>query len=518
MQRFKYTLAVVAITFLIISLLPDNVRSQSGRGRPRVPSREPAKPPPPPPKVPAASALVKQEQAGTTSRFLLKNGMTVIISEQHAAPIAAAVAYVKAGKIDEPEGASGVSSLLARIVMRGAPAANLRDMGALSGAEATADGTAYYLAVAPGKIKEALAIQADMLKSPPLAAEYVSREASLLAEGGDDREAMAFAAERAAGLALADSRFGRAFRSDQSPGPIAGDRIAEFYRSAYRPEKLIISVAGDVSTFNTLIEIQRLYGDFDQTVEQPAPPKPVENPAIEKATQPKTPSPKTPPQAADKAAPKPAAPATQASPEQAGAEQELAARLRYAAERGDTSQSIVTAAFRVPGLSSKESAALELIAAIMGKGRGSRLYRSLVEGQPVANRVNADYLAVAGEGLIVVQARAGAGLIDKAGSALFRELDRLRRELVSEGELARARTLLEKRFIDEIGTYRGRALWLARAEAASGSFRAALDYRKALSRVSAEDVQRAAARYFELANTSVFEYEPLNAPARTFDA
>ncbi|HET9528996.1 MAG TPA: pitrilysin family protein, partial [Blastocatellia bacterium] len=514
MQRFRYTLAFITITLLIVSILPDDVRSQSGRGRPKVPTPEPGTPPPPPPKVPAAAALVKQEQAGSTSRFTLKNGMTVIISELHAAPIAASVAYFKTGAADDPEGAGGMTRLLAQMVMRGTPsrpadrlAAQLRSIGALGGVEVSPDGTAYHLLFRPEALKDALAIQADMLKNPALPAADLSREASQIIAATLDRAAMEIAVERAGKIAFDDSRFGRAFSTSGAAGQITREHLLEFYRTAYRPENLIVSIAGDVSTFNTLIEVQQLYGDFAT----PSPQQPAQSqtagPAAKPQPEMKT---ATPPQPSDSKA---SAPGQQTAPQQPPPP-----RLRYASERGDTAQAIVTLAFRVPGASSKERAALDMLAAVLGEGRGSRLYRSLVAGQSVANHVAANYFAAADQGLLAVQARMDAKLIDKAESDLFKEIERLRRVLASEAEIARARALLEKRHIDETGTYLGRALLLARAEAERGGFRTALDYRKALGEVRAEDVQRAAAKYFELANTTVYEYEPLSSPARTFDA
>jgi len=84
--------------------------------------------------------------------------------------------------------------------------------------------------------------------------------------------------------------------------------------------------------------------------------------------------------------------------------------------------------------------------------------------------------------------------------------------------LARAKAVLEKSFLDDIATYLGRAKALARAETAGDGFRAALDNRARLRAVSGQDVQRVAAKYLSLANTSIHEYEPFSAPARTFDA
>ncbi|HSE99085.1 MAG TPA: pitrilysin family protein, partial [Blastocatellia bacterium] len=436
----------------------------------------------------------------------------------------------------EPENAPGIAHLLARMVGRGTQArpaermtADLRAIGALSGVEASPEGTAYRLVFGPDKLKRALAVQADMLKNPALPASEIAREASQLIEEMSDLDAMGLAIRRAGRLAYGDSRFGRAFSVGETAGQITRDQLVEYYRTAYRPENLIIVVAGDVATFNTLVEIQQLYGDFAKPVQPPAQAQKsqaqksqaqkTQTAQAPPASKPPASKPQVPLQAADKPSPQTGAqtPEAQTTGAQAPVEPQTP-RLRYAAERGDTSQSVVTLGFRSPGPISKERAAVEVLAAVAGQGRASRLYRSLVAGQAVANHITADYLSVSDEGLLVMQARTAASLIDKAEAELFKEINRLRRELLSEAEIARARAILEKKYVDETSTNTGRAMWLARAEAARGGFRAALDYRKTISQVSAEDVQRAAARLFDLANTTVHEYEPLNAPARTFDA
>jgi predicted Zn-dependent peptidase len=79
--------------------------------------------------------------------------------------------------------------------------------------------------------------------------------------------------------------------------------------------------------------------------------------------------------------------------------------------------------------------------------------------------------------------------------------------------------LLEKRFVDQTGNCLNRARSLARSEAAGGGYRAAvIDYRKLIRAVTAEDVQRAAAKYLILSNTTVHELEPPSAAPRTFDS
>jgi len=197
-------------------------------------------------------------------------------------------------------------------------------------------------------------------------------------------------------------------------------------------------------------------------------------------------------------------------------------KLRYAAERANISQPIVSVGFHVPGSDSKDSAAIEVLAALAGIGRGSSLSRALVDGQMVTNRVESSYWAFSGTGLFVTQmwcardSREGPS-IDKAESALFKELDQLRREKPGEAELVRAKSVLEKRFTDEDSSYLGRARLLARNEGASLPLRASLDYRARIRSVSGDDVRRIAATYMTLANASVYEFEPISAEARTFD-
>lgn len=556
MQYSKSVIKVIAIVAATMLTAPG--LAQSGRGRPKVPQTSPtASQPPPIINVPAAAAVTNKEQVGTTSRFVLRNGITVIISEHHSTPIAAAVALFKAGALEEPWSMSAVARLVGRMILKGTvlrpgdhAVADLRALGASAGAGTSYDGAAYSVVAPSDKLKAALGIQADMLQNSAFVAESVRREIQLLFE--EDKRA---ATPLDGGLAIHSSAFStRTLSSDTSDqalsrldepaaysmarlfniaftgGPsvtmdalrsVTREQLVEFYRSHYRPDNLIISVAGDVSTFNTLVEIQQLYGDFGARPAKPAEPK-IRVPEVVKPKASATrPTASTSDIQQQPAKPDASSSETPTTVKPWGTTDQ--ARLRYAADRSDISQSIVSAGFHVPGADSKDWPAIEVLTALAGQGRASRLSRSMVDGQMAAHRIESNYLAYAGAGLFTVQmwsakdAREGSS-IDKVESAFFKELDRLRRETPAEGEMARAKTLLEKGFVDETARYAGRARALARAEAAGMGLRVTLDYRTRIRAVRAEDVQRVAAKYLTLANTSVHEYESLSAAARTFDA
>ena len=558
MPQIRFISKPLIILLVITSLVVPAV-SQSGRTRPKVAQpNAPTNEPPPVIKVPAAAAVAKQEQVGTSSRFVLRNGITVIINEHHSTPLAALVARFKAGSLDEPWALSPPARLVERMILRGTTQrpgnralSDLRALGASIESGTAYDGTAFSIVLPSEKLKEALLINSDMLQSPAFDAEAFRREVKLLSDRqrrvgptldiGFTNSSEAFSARTLLSNQIDPNilpvdnpsvfskarLFTMAFSgapqlTPESYASVTREKVEAFYRAHYRPENLIISIAGDVSTFNTLIAVQQSFGSFVVKAEQPAAAEAKSQSSSKSktasrnttiASTPPQASPATEATAADQLAP--------AGIKPWGATEQP--KLRYAAERADISQPIVTVGFHVPGSDSKGSAAIEVLAALAGIGRGSSLSRALVDGQMVTNRVESSYLSFAGTGLFVTQmwcardSREGPS-IDKAESALFKELDRLRRETPGEAELVRAKSVLEKRFTDEDSSYLGRARVLARNEAAGLPLRASLDYRARIRSVSGDDVRRIAETYLTLANTSIYEFEPSSAEARTFDA
>lgn len=549
----------LAIFFLFISFIQPQAFSQSGRGRPTNPGRNPSPATPPQPvSVPEATAVVKQERIGNTSRFTLKNGITVLIREEHAYPIAAVVASFKTGLLDEPDTVKGISSLTAGMLFRGTQfksaeqiSSQTRALGALMNEDSSFDTTSIHLLTPQDKIKEALAIQADLIQNPLFAAEDLTRELAL----NDDIFTASVNAARASKIALFDAKAFALLKSfnpenysagrlvslsplqvqsgaaGQGYGSITRAQLVEFYQTHFRPDKLIISVVGDVITFNALVEIQRLYGPFQV--------KPASSPTATTNPQPSTQTTAKPSSSPSATAKKPQPTAAQkqstsgspATAPQASTTNPVTANpstatppsppaietLRYGNERGEVSQSIINIGFPVAGFNAKEWAALELLNAIVAQGRGSRLHKNLIQEQGVISDIASNYLASADKGLLLMQLFVQPNAIDKAEAAFFRELNRLRRETPSPGEMARAKMLLEKRYFEENTDYINQAWSLARAETTQSGFRAAIDYCKTIRAVTAEDIQRAAAKYFTLTNTSVYEYESNFAPQRTFD-
>ncbi len=555
-SHLKRSIAIFSVIIFITNLLISSAGAQSGRGRPKVtPPANPANETPTVVNVPAAAAVTKQEQFGTSSRFVLRNGITVLISEHHSTPLAAVVARFKAGTLDEPWSISPASRLVERTILKGTilrpgtrALADLRALGASIESTTAYDGAEYSMIVPSDKLKEALQVQSDILQNPAFDSETVRREVQAFGEqrkqnrgtldsgatvSSDAFSTRTFQSHRNDEIvtrmgepsAVTNQRlFGIAFGEGITAGPdspsITREQLLDFYRSHYRPDNLVISIAGDVSTFNTLVAVQQLFGPFGARPEKAAAVEAKSKEVAKAKPGPRaTPAITTPP-----AAPSPPSVTPTEQPPTAkpwGAAEQT--KLRYAADRLEVSEPIVSVGFHVPGADSKDTLALEVLTAMAGIGRASNLNRSLVDGQMVANRVESNYIAFSGTGFFVTQMWTARGpregsSIDKAESALFKELDRLRRETPGEAELARAKSVLEKRFYDQSSLYLGRARLLADSEAAGVPFRASLDYRGRIQSVKADDVRRVAAKYLQAGNASIYEALPVSDEARSFDA
>ncbi|HNC43783.1 MAG TPA: hypothetical protein PLU80_06445, partial [Acidobacteriota bacterium] len=124
---FHKSLVLLSLLLLLVSVS----FGQSGRGRPQPPQPKPpvsTKPTPTPPtgttpsadgKIAPGGQLSDISQVGLTNRYVFRNGLTVILSEDHSTPIVSVLAFVKAGTTDEPETARGVARVTGEVLLRG---------------------------------------------------------------------------------------------------------------------------------------------------------------------------------------------------------------------------------------------------------------------------------------------------------------------------------------------------------------------------------------------------------------
>lgn len=495
-----------------LALLANPVIAQSGRGRQPVPpppktAPRPGAPAAAPPGVAEGGRLVRQDVDGSTTRFVLRNGLTIIIRERHSQPLAAVTAFVKAGALNESDSEAGLAQLTARMVLKGTAKLakgqvekTVHGLGGLIDADAAFDHTTFRVVAPAESLFKVLELQADLLQNPSFATTELKRasvEVVRLGRRLEDRPEEA-SVDTLLGTAFTASRLRRSrFGTESSLAAMTRAQVQAFHQANYQPQNVIISIVGDVFSAQTILPMQQLFGGWVRG-----------------------------------AAPTPTAPAAQAA--QVAVDEPTQEKLRYRNLRADIGQSLVTVGYRVPPLTAsveglKERATLEMLAAVLAAGQGSRLVQVLREGvrlSPEARdkgelsglitRVSSEYRSWPGAGMFITQFACDPARIDRAEAEYFREIERFKREVIGDGELQRARYLIEKRSYDVQSRVELEADLLAFYQARFGESRLIDAWLTQIAAVTAADIQRAAAKYFAMTNTSILEVEPNQTIPRTF--
>ncbi|MBO0860235.1 MAG: insulinase family protein [Chloracidobacterium sp.] len=535
MYRCGKTIISLIALFSFISI---NALAQSGRGRPSAPPQPKPTPKPNMPAtgvigVPDGGKLTAQDIDGAISRYTLRNGLNVIIRERHSSPLVAVNVSVKAGLINDPDDMIGMSRLTRFIILKGTEkrsgAAVDREVARLGGelnSEIDYDLTSFSL-IAPSESYQAMVeLLADLIKNPAFKSEDVKGAAQLaLLESRreqDDADRMAVEKLLATAFTASSVKRGRSV-SDTFPARATLDQATAFYQNYYYPANTVVTIVGDIFALKALGQIQVNFGDFKRSGgNQPLSPNAPKTTAANLKP--------APTQAASAASSmegksnQPGGQSISQPPTQSAIiEEPPQDKLRYSDSRADISESLITIGYHTPALKAdKEAATLQMMAAILGLGRGSRLWQGLREGQSsrdkagVVFEIEANQLSLPGAGMFVARMRVDPSRIDRAEAEFFHEIERFRRELIGEAELERARVMLEKEYLDTISRYEAEASTLARYQIRSGDHKLFDKILKQIRAVTAQEIQQAAAKYLTISNASISEYESAKAISRSF--
>src|SRR5215470_12739589 len=124
-----------------------------------------------------------REDQGQTTKVILKNGLTVIVREQHAVPLASITTHVKAGYFDEDDRISGISHVIEHMFFKGTAsravgqiARETKALGGYLNAYTYYDRTCYYTVVPADNAVKALEIQSDALWHSSFDSDELRRE------------------------------------------------------------------------------------------------------------------------------------------------------------------------------------------------------------------------------------------------------------------------------------------------------------------------------------------------------
>ena len=172
----------------------------------------------------------------------------------------------------------------------------------------------------------------------------------------------------------------------------------------------------------------------------------------------------------------------------------------------DPSQPWVVMGYHTPDINHADNAALEAMSDILGTGRTSRLYKSLVKEKKIAVNASA-FQGFPGSkypGLFVFFATPARGhTTQECEEAVSAEIERLKTERVSPQDLEKFKTRSRASVVRALASNRGLARQLTFYEVVTGDWRNLFQQLDAIDRVTDQDIQRVAREYFTSKNSVV---------------
>jgi len=172
----------------------------------------------------------------------------------------------------------------------------------------------------------------------------------------------------------------------------------------------------------------------------------------------------------------------------------------------DPSQPFVLIGYHKPGINHPDNAVFDAITDIMGIGRTSRLYKSLVKEKKIAVAASG-FQGLPGQkypGLFLFYSVPAKGHSnDENENAINEEIEKLKTEPVTADELRKAKTRARAGLIRQLDSNSGLAAQLTAYQVLTGDWRNLFKELDKIDNVSAEDIQRVAEEYFKSSNRTV---------------
>lgn len=413
--------------------------------------------------IPSGTLVQAADIRETVQELVLANGMKVLLAEVPKAPVATVQIWYRVGSRHEIMGRAGLSHMLEHMMFKGTEkhpkgtfSRTIRKNGGNDNAFTSQDYTAYFEILAADRVELALELEADRMRNVVfdekefhLEREVVKEERRLRTE--DDPQAY-----------LVESLFAQAFMVHPYHWPVIGwfqdlnamtlGDLRRHYDTYYVPNNATLVIVGDIHVETLLPTIKRL---FEPIPKGAVPPQP-----------------------------------TVAEPDQLGERRIIVKR--------EAQVPFLMVGYRVPNYADEDSYPLTILETILSQGKSSRLYRSLVYEQKLAMAAGASYGLLQADpelfySYVVVNPDQK---IEAVEQALYREVERLRQDLVPEQELQRAKNQVEADHVFGLDSNFRQAMLLGQAETAGAGWRHVGRFLKGIREVTAEDVRRVARKYF----------------------
>jgi zinc protease len=400
----------------------------------------------------------------------LKNGLRVIVSEDHVAPVFSLAVTYNVGSRDERKGRTGFAHLFEHMMFKGSENVGpgehfmliFNNGGSMNGTT-NKERTNYFQTLPANQLDLALFLEADRMRSLEITQENLDNQRHAVQEErrlGVDNQPYGRTFEAVDELAYDNFAYQHSVIGSMDDLNAASvEDVAEFFRIYYAPNNAVLTIVGAVKTDEALAKARKY---FEPIPSQPPPP-----------------------------------PVDISQPPQTGERRRTIEDPLARLPRLDM-------AYRLPPAPSKDEYALSVLGTVLSGGRSSRFFEQIVREKQLASNVSAAAVQSRGPGLfrIIAMAAPGRSVAD-IETAIDTEIERATSGPIAGWEMDKARTSARSGLVNSPQSSLSRAILLS--EYALFYNDPDLINRRAdeIAKVTAADVQRVARQYLVPSNRTV---------------
>jgi zinc protease len=413
--------------------------------------------------------------------FKLKNGLRVILSEDHSAPTYSISVTYNVGSRDEKPGRTGFAHLFEHMMFQGSENVGkgehfilvLNNGGNMNGTT-NADRTNYFQSMPINQLDLGLFLEADRMKSLAITQANLDNQRNAVQEErrlGVDNQAYGKTFET-----IFETAYDNFAYKHSTIGSMADlnaatvEDVSSFFKMYYAPNNAVVVLVGDFKTDEALAKVKKY---FESLPSQPAPPS-----------------------------------VDTAEPEQK-------AERRKSIDDTFARSARLDIVYKIPQSNTPDWYAMSVLTQILGSGQSSRLYQQLVKEKQLVVGAFSNAQERRGPSLASIVAilppvpTADTVAVEKA---IYAELERLKTEPVADWELEKVRMQLRRQRAQQLRSTLFRSILLGQYAVYYNDPAIINTLDQKYEAVTKEDIMRVARTYFKDTNRTVVTTVPAKKP------
>jgi len=412
--------------------------------------------------------------------FKLKNGLRVILAEDHHAPTYSICMTYNVGSRDERPGRTGFAHLFEHMLFQGSENVGkgehfilVQNNGGSANGTTSADRTNYFQTLPANQLELGIFLEADRMRAPAITqANFDNQRLTVQEERRQSYDNRPYGKTYEAVIDTAFDAFGykhSTIGSMEDLNAATVDDAKEFFRTYYAPNNAVLTLVGSFETEEALSLIKKYFEKIPGHAPPPAP--------------------------------------------------EVSEPVQQAERRRTIEDNFAQAArldivFKTPQGNTPDWHALSVLGEVLSSGASSRLYQKFVKEKELAVDVSAGPEERRGPTLFwfSVTARPGVdlGMLEQL---IYEEIARVQTEPVADWELAKVRMQLRRQRAQQRYSTRARANSLGHYAVFYNEPQLINTEYEKYNAVTKVDMQRVARTYFQESNRTVVTTLPKSAKA-----